>query len=132
MNYYTEEQEDCILVLYELAGKSPKKAVKMFNAFYGEKSITPQTISKRWKYEGLNIPHGGHRHGLKDEEIKKIHEEHDGDIGSMIEKGHNKWKMAKRCSKLRLSIKNFPSQKKKLEEELEFHEIPRFISIRYV
>lgn len=97
---YTEEENICMLELYELSKKTPKVAVGLFKEKFGYEPHET-TIKGRWKNAGFILQdRGGLRHGFDRKSFIEFYHEHGGDIKSMIKKTyHKRGSLRKLCLK---------------------------------
>ena len=118
---FTEEQNDYISRLYDLSENSPSEAKRLFELEFPGRTITEATIRYKWKDLGYERnPHGGHRSGLSDDDVRGLSDKYDGDIQKMMEECNQRsvGSFVKRCRDLGLKVHNVPIQRQKQKDYL--------------
>jgi len=104
---YTEEENICMLELYELSKKTPRIARELFKErFISEPPPHETTFKKRWKEAGFLLQdRGGLRHGLSPEQYRQLHKECGGYLEKMIEKtGFKRQSITSKCRVLGIEM----------------------------
>jgi len=106
---YGDREKALMIGLYEGSNKSPTVAANLIK----EKSgliISPPTIAAVWRKENLEIGPKGNQKRFSDEDFRRIHEESQGVLETIMERtGYKRGRILGRCVELDLTYKRAPN-----------------------
>lgn len=117
LNCLTGSEKNRLLNLYTECYKGHNKAARLFNEGHTNSQITPQEVIQFWGSIDLEISKaGGYRHGLSEENLRKLHKKYEGNIEKMCEEsGVRLTILVKRCRDYNLPY--IPPRKPKISQE---------------